>query len=77
MTRSNPFSLLDSIRYDYLLLIFNRWGEIVFESHNALVGWNGEYAGQVVHNGVYVWKIEFSSKGKDDRSTITGHVTGS
>jgi gliding motility-associated-like protein len=42
--------------YDYHLMIFDRWGEVVFESYNAEIGWNGKYgaSGELVEDGVYV-----------------------
>ncbi|MEZ4937636.1 MAG: PKD domain-containing protein [Crocinitomicaceae bacterium] len=61
--------------YDYTLLIFNRWGELLFESHNHEVGWNGKYVGNYVEDGVYVWKIEFKETMTDKRHTVYGHVT--
>lgn len=62
--------------YDYHLTIFNRWGEILFESYNADIGWDGTYMdGQNVPQGVYVWTIEFGDLKTDKRSVITGHVT--
>lgn len=62
--------------YDFELLIFNRWGEIVFESHDANFGWDGSYAGvsSVAPDGVYTWKIEFKTSANDERRTINGHV---
>jgi gliding motility-associated-like protein len=60
--------------YDYNLLIFNRWGEIVFESYNHQVGWDGTYRGRLVQDGTYVWKIEFKTKYTDERKVHTGHV---
>jgi gliding motility-associated-like protein len=62
--------------YDYHLTIFNRWDEILFESYNPNIGWNGTYIdGQNVPSGVYVWTIEFGDLKTDKRSFITGHVT--
>jgi gliding motility-associated-like protein len=61
--------------YDYNLLIFNRWGEIMFESNNAAVGWDGTYGGEIVKDGVYVWKIEFKDRYTDERYERSGHVT--
>src|SRR5690606_1396867 len=29
--------------YDYTLYIFNRWGELIFESHDVNHGWSGSY----------------------------------
>ena len=60
--------------YDYTLLIFNRWGEILFESHNAEVGWDGTYGGMMVQDGTYTWKIEFKTTATDERRTAVGHV---
>jgi gliding motility-associated-like protein len=43
--------------YDYTLTLFNRWGEIVFVSHNAQVGWDGTYGGMPSPDGTYIWQI--------------------
>ncbi|GAA0874644.1 hypothetical protein GCM10009118_10520 [Wandonia haliotis] len=61
--------------YDYNLLIFNRWGEVLFESNDAEFGWDGTYGGQLVEDGVYVWRISFKNETTDRREVITGHVT--
>ncbi len=57
------------------MLIFNRWGEIVFESKDASIGWDGtNYQGLVVPDGTYSWKITFNLISSDDRKIILGHV---
>jgi len=62
--------------YDFHLMIFNRWGELVFESYNAAVGWNGTYAdGPLVEDGVYIWKIDFRETMSDKRHEYYGQVT--
>lgn len=60
--------------YDFTLLIFNRWGEIIFESHNADIGWDGTYGGVLVQDGTYTWKIEFKTTTSDERKVVVGHV---
>ncbi len=60
--------------YDFTLLLFNRWGEIIFESHNAEIGWDGTYGGKLVQDGTYTWKIEFKTTVNDERKSLTGHV---
>jgi len=64
--------------FDYTLLIFNRWGEIVFESHDANVGWDGSYGSngeiEMVQDGTYTWKIEFKTNKNDERKMVVGHV---
>jgi len=37
----------------YHLVIYNRWGNLVFESHDAENGWDGTYKGERVKNDVY------------------------
>ncbi|MCB0479562.1 MAG: gliding motility-associated C-terminal domain-containing protein, partial [Crocinitomicaceae bacterium] len=61
--------------YDYELLIFDRWGELIFESHNKEVGWDGYYQGNLVQDGVYVWKIKIKIEDVDERRTFYGHVS--
>jgi gliding motility-associated-like protein len=43
------------------MMVFNRWGEKVFESNNANFTWDGTYKGEVVPQGVFVYtgKIVF------------------
>lgn len=35
--------------------IYNRWGELLFKSTDASIGWDGTYKGEVVPNGVYTY----------------------
>lgn len=62
--------------YNYTLLIFNRWGEIVFESHDTNVGWNGKYGvdGKLCQDGTYTWKIDVKGRSSSQQSQFTGHV---
>jgi gliding motility-associated-like protein/uncharacterized repeat protein (TIGR01451 family) len=41
----------------YNLKIYNRWGEILFESNDTEVGWDGTYNGALVQDGAYTWDI--------------------
>jgi len=62
---------------DFNLVIFNRWGEIIFESNDAKIGWDGTYGAEnleIVKDGTYVWKIEFKETMSDKRHVHTGHV---
>lgn len=62
--------------FDFNLLIFNRWGEVVWESHDASVGWDGTYGydGREVQDGTYTWKIDFKTTMTDERVLVVGHV---
>jgi gliding motility-associated-like protein len=62
--------------YDFHFTIFNRWGEVVFESFNAAYGWNGTYGDQgLVQDGVYIWRLEFGETMSDKKHTYEGHAT--
>ena len=60
--------------YDFHMMIFNRWGEVIFETYDVKYGWNGYYANKVVQDGTYTWKIDFKETKTDKRHMITGHV---
>lgn len=43
--------------------VFNRWGELVFETGDFYVndkntGWDGRFRGKDLHSGVYIWHLE-------------------
>jgi len=63
--------------YEYTLLIFNRWGQILFESHNMEVGWDGTLKNQsdAVQDGVYTWKVTARVLNSSEIKAYTGHVS--
>ena len=44
---------------DFSFFIFNRWGEILYETHTRFSPWNGKFKGNNVPNGTYVWRLDF------------------
>ncbi|MDP4222953.1 MAG: PKD domain-containing protein [Bacteroidota bacterium] len=43
---------------EYDLQIFNRWGTLIYESHDLYKGWDGYFGdGNLAVQGVYVWKV--------------------
>ena len=60
--------------YNFHLSIYNRWGELIFESSNPEFGWDGTYGNQIVETATYIWKVEFKEKLSDKRHNTTGHV---
>jgi len=63
---------------EYQMQIFNRWGEILFESFDYKVGWNGTYgvgSDKTVKDGTYVWKIIVKEGPENKQREFVGHVT--
>ena len=61
---------------DYSMVIFNRWGQVVFESNNINHGWNGTYGenGEALLSGMYIWKIVLKSKPTGKMIRLSGQV---
>jgi gliding motility-associated-like protein len=63
---------------EYSMRIFNRWGEVVFETNDATFGWDGGYGNganyKMMQDGTYIWKIEFTVLQTDERIMKVGHV---
>lgn len=54
--------------------VFNRWGEMVWESNDPTVTWNGEYKDQMVQSGSYSWIITAYYPTNDDVVQYVGHL---
>jgi gliding motility-associated-like protein len=46
---------------NYRLLIFNRWGEKIYETREIHSGWDGTMGGQKAPAGAYMYLLEYSS----------------
>ncbi len=57
----------------YSMSIYNRWGEVVFESEDPYQFWDGTHSNHSVPDGVYTYKITYSSE-YVIADTILGHV---
>ena len=63
--------------FNFNLTVFNRWGELIWESNDASARWDGTYSemGQDCPDGVYVWKISYKPKDTDRKIIVSGHLT--
>lgn len=74
---NNVFAPVITAGYDtqnYSFVIFNRWGETVFESHDVSKGWDGTYMGKLVQAGIYTWTIRIKSLNDDRYEVFNGHL---
>jgi gliding motility-associated-like protein len=55
--------------------IFNRWGQLVFESNSMSNGWDGKQNGKAAEEGVYVYYISATSIKDGHTLTQTGTIT--
>ena len=74
----NNDGINDTWRIDYLdtypdnrVQVFNRYGQLVFESHGYSKPWDGTYNGKPLPIGTYYYIIE----PKNGRAPLTGYVT--
>lgn len=57
----------------FKLTIFNRWGDLIFESFDPKEPWVPGLNGYYVQDGVYTWVLEYESI--ERRKQVVGHVT--
>lgn len=60
---------------DFHFMVFDRWGEKVYESTDRHAGWDGKYNGKPVKDGVYVWMLRAQSRFTQVNHDLRGHVT--
>lgn len=41
------------------MIVFDRWGGVLFESDDPNIGWDGTFKGEPVKNDMYIWKIRY------------------
>lgn len=59
---------------NYDMFIYNRWGELIFETHNPEIGWDGTYQGKLVKEGIYNWVMKIKDPNSDKKFSFEGHV---
>jgi gliding motility-associated-like protein len=69
-----PITVFEKIK-DFHMAIYSRWGELVFETNNETLGWNGRLKGKTCQAGVYIYQISFLEQGSNATTkTIRGTV---
>lgn len=51
---------------DYHLYVFNRWGQLVFDTDKIYDGWDGTYQGIKSEMGSYVWFVRYTTNEIND-----------
>ena len=69
--------LAQGFKKDYFeMYIYNRWGDLIFESHDPLIGWDGSYGRNSINCeiGTYTWVIKLEALSTQEIEEFTGHV---
>jgi gliding motility-associated-like protein len=56
-----PVNYFTDLTGDYQMLIYNRWGQKIFETNDIQEPWKGDYKGDPAPSGVYVYYITYKS----------------
>ena len=44
---------------NYEMLLFDRWGQLIFVSHSIGIGWDGRINGKYAPQGTYAYQIKY------------------
>ncbi len=71
------FVSLSAVPLNLQLSIFNRWGELIFESSDPLAQWDGTYQGRPAPQGVYAYQFTYRKLADTGvvAERLMGHVT--
>ena len=61
--------------YSYHITIYNRWGEVIWETFDSKVGWDGTYNNVLCPDGSYTWILEFKVIDTDEKKQYHGNLT--
>jgi len=59
---------------NFKLEIFNRWGELMWESYDPRAEWDGTFKSRKVPQGSYTWKMTFKELNSDGRKQHVGYI---
>lgn len=71
------FPLLDCPADPYRFVVYNRWGQKVFESVQSGEGWDGTVDGRGLSSDMYIWVLELRDRrddGEEVSETLKGEV---
>ena len=59
---------------DFVIQIYNRWGQMVYKSTDLSQGWDGTFKGKNLPTGSYVYKIKTSKYGVEQKLVKSGSI---
>jgi len=65
MVNEEFYPIISKETENYHMMIFNRWGEMIFETTQQTARWDGKYHNETVPMGVYFYVINYHYNSKD------------
>ena len=59
---------------NFNLQIYNRWGEVIWETIDTKASWDGYFNGSLVQAGSYIWKASYKALDNDDKKQRIGLI---
>lgn len=60
--------------YSFNLILFNKWGEIIWETNDVNSSWDGTYNGKIVQAGTYFWRASAKDIMNDGKHEFSGSI---
>ena len=74
--RNDVFKVVNGYNLSYYhFIVYNRWGQQLFETSDWGKGWSGLIKGKQADNGAYIWLCEYKRAGDVRTTIIKGAVT--
>lgn len=71
-TKNDEFKVLYRSVSKFKMVIYNRWGRVVYNGTNPDEGWNGRINGKKAEPGVYFYRIEADGFNKGESTKLEG-----
>ena len=72
----NDFFFPVSRNYDKITMrIFNRWGELLYETHEFTQGWDGTYQNKACEQDVYMYILQLQNSSNNNSKSYSGTLT--
>ncbi|MBK7869791.1 MAG: gliding motility-associated C-terminal domain-containing protein [Saprospiraceae bacterium] len=74
--RNDTFDVISNCTLqDFMIKIYNRWGQLVFEADDPNFFWNGEFSSKAAASDVYVWRASYRLPQQDSFIFASGDLT--
>ncbi|MCX6191611.1 MAG: gliding motility-associated C-terminal domain-containing protein, partial [Flavobacteriia bacterium] len=67
------FNMENSVK-EYKFEVYNRWGQLVYETEDVSDGWDGKYKSKICQSGTYNWIVYYQDYNKNPFN-VNGHIT--